>query len=114
MLLIMATVELLTAACLLLKRAAPFKYLCAAWLGGNFLLYRLALTLLKPGMPCKCLGTITDTLHISNRLAGLLLTAVALYLLLGGLWSYARLKRSARRGGEIDSVSAQAIAALDN
>jgi hypothetical protein len=83
-----AVIELAVVACLMSKLPQPIKYLAAAWLGGNFLLYRLALAVLKPGTPCKCLGTITEQLHIDDRAAGLILSLISLYLLTGGFWLY--------------------------
>ena len=95
-LLLVAGIELVMAGCMVSRLALPLKYLCAAWLGGEFLIYRLALAVLKPGTPCKCLGTLTGQLHISERTAGWALTFIAAYLVFGALWFFALSPRTAK------------------
>jgi hypothetical protein len=90
MLLLVAAAESAVAASLIVRIPALYKYLCAAWIGGHFLLYRLALALIAPGRPCKCLGTLTDKIRISDKTAGIILTIISIYLLVGGLWLYLR------------------------
>jgi hypothetical protein len=91
---IVAAIELVIVAFLFSKVAAPLKYLSTAWLGGSFLLYRMALAILKPGTPCKCLGTMTAKLHVDDRMAGLMLTLISCYLVAGGLWLFAGSRRN--------------------
>jgi hypothetical protein len=85
---LIAAFELAIAGALNSRIAVSVKCLCAVWLGGSFLLYRGALALIKPGTPCKCLGTLTDWLHVDERFASLVLVWFAFYLLAGGLWHY--------------------------
>ena len=97
-LILVAAIELGIMAGLVSRISAPMKYLLAAWLGGNFLLYRLALMILQPGQPCKCLGALTEKIHLDDRTAGLLLTLISLYLMAGGLWLYFRHPRPVLEG----------------
>lgn len=97
LLLWVAAAESAVIAMLLSKAPNPFKFLGTAWLGGNFLLYRLALAVLKPGAPCKCLGTVTERLHVNERLASTCLTVISAYLLVGGLYFLAVERRVACR-----------------
>jgi hypothetical protein len=90
LLLLVAAAECAVAGCLIIRVPALYKYLCAAWIGGNFLLYRLALALIAPGRPCKCLGALTDKIRVSDKTAGIILTIISIYLLAGGLWLYLR------------------------
>jgi hypothetical protein len=76
--------------CVLSRLPRAFKHLALVCLGGQFLLYRIALALLKPGTACKCLGTLTEKLHVDDRTAGLFLTVLSLYLVVGGAWFYFR------------------------
>lgn len=89
-LLVVATVEAGVIAALLSRIPTSLKYLSSAWLGGSFLLYRCALSILNPAIPCKCLGNLTERLHIDSRLAGWILTGVAVYLLFGGIYLFLR------------------------
>jgi hypothetical protein len=101
-----AAVELAVVACLASRMATPSKHLSLAWLGGNFLLYRFALALLKPGTPCKCLGSLTEKLHIDTRAATSGLTFISGFLLLGGLWFYSARRRS---GSLVPAAAAQDV-----
>ena len=83
---LVAALELSVAGLLCSRALRPIKCLAAAWLGGSFLLYRVALALLKPGARCKCLGTLAERLHLDDRTAGVILTSIAAFLLVGGLW----------------------------
>lgn len=86
--LIVATIELIITASLISRMHGQVKHLLVAWLGCNFLLYRLALAILKPGTYCKCLGTLTDNLHLNERAVGYVLTVAALYLVIGSMGFY--------------------------
>jgi hypothetical protein len=59
-----------------------------ACLSSNFLAYRFGLFLLGYHKPCNCLGSITESLHISERTADSAAKIIIAYLLLG---SYATL-----------------------
>jgi hypothetical protein len=54
-----------------------------AWIATEFLLYRIGLLLLANPHPCRCLGDVTDALHISPVVADNLMKGVLTYLLVG-------------------------------
>lgn len=89
-LLIVAFIELGIAASLFSNIRPQIAYLLVGWLSANFILYRLALSLLKPGKLCPCLGTITANLHLNDKTASYILSAVALYLFIGSVALYLR------------------------
>lgn len=78
--------ELAVAAYLLFGRNARIKLWLLAWLGVNFLLYRLALAWIAPGKPCPCLGTLAERLPLRPDKVDLLLKLVILYMLGGSLF----------------------------
>jgi hypothetical protein len=59
-----------------------------AWLATCFLFYRLGLSWIGWHKPCNCLGSLTDTLHISPEIADMAMKIILAYLLIG---SYATL-----------------------
>lgn len=59
-----------------------------AWLSTNILIYRFGLIWVGYEMPCRCLGNLTDALHISPAIADNIMKGVLAYLLVG---SYASL-----------------------
>jgi hypothetical protein len=93
MVLATAMLDLGVVAFLLSKAGFQTKYLVTGWLGANFILYRLALSWSSPGKLCPCLGTITETLGISDADANRVLTAVAWYLLIGAIACYAQQRK---------------------
>jgi hypothetical protein len=72
-----------------------------AWLATLFLIYRLGLWWANYPAPCKCLGNLTDALHISPELAGTISKVILAYLLVG---SYAILFRIWRSAAKISPV----------
>jgi hypothetical protein len=64
-----------------------------AWMAANFLVYRVGLWYLGWHRPCICLGSLVDVLNISPLVADVMLTASAVYLLVGSgllLWQLPR------------------------
>jgi hypothetical protein len=59
-----------------------------AWVATNFVLYRASLLWIGYHSPCACLGQLTDTLHISGRIADTFMKFILAYLIFG---SYATL-----------------------
>jgi hypothetical protein len=53
-------IEAAVALYLFFGKSEQIKLVCVAWLGGNFLLYRVAGVLLAVGKPCPCLGSDPD------------------------------------------------------
>jgi len=59
-----------------------------AWLGTDFVIYRIGLLWIDFKKSCPCLGNLTDALHITPQTADTAMKIILAYLLLG---SYATL-----------------------
>jgi hypothetical protein len=92
-----AAIEIGSALCLFTPIRLETKYLLSAWLGANFILYRIALAVFNPGKPCPCLGGASEMLHLSEATTNYLLSAMASYLFLVGLGLYFWQARSLSR-----------------
>lgn len=71
---------------LILGRQPSVKLASIAWLGMNFLAYRLAMWIERPGSPCPCLGNITGKLHIKPSAVAPIVLLISLYMVLGSLY----------------------------
>lgn len=69
-------------------RNQTWPFFVIGWLATSFLVYRIGLWVIGWQKPCKCLGNLTDALHISPRLAEMGMRSILAYLLIG---SYATL-----------------------
>jgi hypothetical protein len=82
-----------------------------AWLGTNFVLYRLGLWWVGYQKPCGCMGNLTDALHITPRTADTIMKVVLVYLLIGSyttlysLWSCARKAASSTESPEAGAAT---------
>ena len=65
------------------RKNLPVKSGAIAWLATMFLIYRLGLWWANYPALCKCLGNLTDALHISPELAGTIAKTILAYLLVG-------------------------------
>lgn len=83
---LVGSVELLLAMYLWRGKNNLIKLIAVAWLGTNFVLYRVAAMMLTVGKPCPCLGSITETLPLKPATLDRLLTAVVFYLFFGSLF----------------------------
>jgi len=72
-------IEAAIAGYLILGRTEKIKLVCVAWLGGNFILYRLAAALLA-------VGSVTEKLPLPPATIDQLLWLVALYLFCGSMF----------------------------
>jgi glycosyltransferase involved in cell wall biosynthesis len=92
-------IELAVAAVCFFSKRVGLKTGLVAWLATNFVVYRIGLLWVGYHKPCNCMGTLTDTLHISPRVADNVMLCVLMYLLIGSyimiLWLWLR-KRSSR------------------
>lgn len=82
--------EVLVAEICLLTKKLQLGLRAVIWLSTVFLVYRLGLWWTDWKQPCRCLGSLTDSLHISPESADLIAKSALAYLLLGGcmiLWS---------------------------
>lgn len=80
--------EFMVAICLLFGKRVDLQVCLLAWLSTNILIYRIGLVWVGYHKPCSCLGTLTDTLHISPKAADSIMKFVLAYFLIG---SYATL-----------------------
>jgi asparagine N-glycosylation enzyme membrane subunit Stt3 len=82
------TLELLIALVCLFGRSFALKVALLAWLSTAFLVYRLGLFWVGYQRPCKCLGNLTDALHVPPGIADACMMAMLVYLIIS---SYAAL-----------------------
>jgi hypothetical protein len=83
LLLIVSTLELITAFICLFSKRIGLQASLVAWLATNFVLYRCALWETGYKKPCSCLGNLTDALHIATQTADTTMKIILCYLLLG-------------------------------
>jgi len=53
------------------------------WLTANFVIYRFLLLLVRGHPQANCIGSLTDPLHLSRGMPGLIVSGILLYFLLG-------------------------------
>lgn len=82
-LLLAALVELGVTAYLLAGDSRQTKLFLVLWLSSAFILYRLLLAHLAPGVPCPCLGTVTANMGIRQTTADAVLKVLIAYMFLG-------------------------------
>jgi len=76
-------VELITAAYLWLGNSEVIKLVWIAWLGGNFVLYRVASVLFVVGRPCPCLGSMTERIPLKPGTISNILGGIVIYMIFG-------------------------------
>ena len=92
-------IEAAIALLVLIGRNPSIKLVLVAWLGANFVLYRLATVLLTVGKPCPCLGSITEKLPLRPETVDRILGGVVLYLFLGSCLFLMGLRKQAESAG---------------
>lgn len=80
---IVGTIEFVIAVICLCGKQAGLQLSLVAWLSTVFLIYRIGLLWIGYQQPCKCLGNLTDALHIPESLANQTMQVILFYLLLG-------------------------------
>ncbi len=85
-LVVIGAIELAIALLLVFGRNETVKLVCVAWLGGNFLLYRVAAVLLTVGKLCPCLGSITEKIPLKPATIDHILKGIVMYLIFGSLF----------------------------
>lgn len=103
-----AGLEILTACLCFLRKSSRLAIISVAWLCTSFLFYRVGLWWIGWKQPCKCMGTITDALHIDAQTADYIAVVLLGYMLIG---SYGILLVEYRRSRLKTEESAEAIAA---
>jgi hypothetical protein len=107
LLLVVGLLELFIAFSCLFTERRRFSLLAVAWMSTNFLMYRLGLWFIGWHRPCRCMGNLTDLLHISPQVADNLMRGVLAYLLVGSygilLWEWR--KSRTQRGEPMTSAA---------
>lgn len=83
LLIVAAGLEILVSIICFCKTSSALKMVAVGWISTNFLLYRIALHVVDYHKPCKCLGDLTDALHLSSQTAEMFTTIILAYLLIG-------------------------------
>lgn len=84
-LLSVASVEIIVAACLLASQNNRLRSASLLWLSGNYMAYRTALHFSNIKKPCHCLGNITDALHVAPDVANTAEWLIMGYFICGSL-----------------------------
>jgi hypothetical protein len=105
---IIGIVELTLALICFFSRRVNVQAGLLAWLATTFAAYRLALLWLNQ-KPCRCLGSLTDALHISPTIADNVMKSVLAYLLIGsyGILFHQWWKRKAEGRMQNDEVKSE-------
>lgn len=80
---LLGSLEVLVALACFFHNSLPLRLGLVASLATCFLAYRLGLDWMGYQLPCRCIGTLTDALHISTHTADIAMKVVLAYLLLG-------------------------------
>jgi len=84
---IVGLLELAVAAVCMLDRSLLLRQiLLLTWISSAFLFYRLCVEFIGYTEPCRCLGTLTDSLHLLPQTGKRLLTGMLAYILCGSYW----------------------------
>ncbi len=104
---LVGAVELLIALYVWRGRSDFTKLVMIAWLGGNFILYRVAALLLTVGKPCPCLGSITEKIPLKPATIDHCLVGIAVYLFAGSAAFLVTMGKRARRSSATDTADHQ-------
>jgi len=83
LMLIVGIIELIISGLCLYGKCNRLATVLVAWLATSFLVYRIGLWLTDWRHPCRCLGDLTNALHISPEAASIALKVALTYLLIG-------------------------------
>jgi len=103
-----AAIELAAAGVSLSYRSRMWPVALIAWLSTLFALYRGSAWFLAEGKPCPCLGALTETLQMPQRVADGVMLLLLAYLIVGSysiLWCNAVVLRKGRDSDENAPVS---------
>ncbi len=76
-------VELVTVGVCLFSRSQQLSLALIAWLTTIFLVYRIGFWWVGWHRPCRCMGNLTDALHIPPQTADTVMKIILAYLLIG-------------------------------
>ena len=89
LMLVIGAIEMAIVCVCVVFRKTRVPLVVLAWFSTCLLCYRIGLHWLGWKEPCRCLGTLTDALHVSPRLADKAMVYILIYLLIGSyglLW----------------------------
>jgi hypothetical protein len=101
-----AATELICAVAVLSSSHWWFKGLVLAWLGANFLVYRVALHFSGSAMPCPCLGQLGAQFGLSHVEMEAITKGMLLYLLAAGAFLLIRHRPRAQSRPAVTSTQA--------
>ena len=105
LMLLVGVAELLIALVCFVESLRHLCLVSVAWLSTCFLVYRIGLWWIDWQQPCRCLGRLTDVLHISPTTADNLMKGLLIYLLLGSYGLLWRCYRSSETPALPDGTS---------
>ena len=85
-LLLVGTIEMGIYFLILLAADPGLKLVALAWLGSNFLLYRIAVKTLNLGTICPCMGSLTSMLPVRPAIIDEILSVAAFYIFVGSFF----------------------------
>jgi hypothetical protein len=89
--------EMIVAALCLFSKRIVLQAAIVAWMATSFGVYRLSLWWIGYQKPCQCLGSLTETLHISPTIADVTMKCILAYLIAGSyaalLWLWVRYRK---------------------
>jgi hypothetical protein len=88
LMLLVGVLELIIAEVCLLTNKPKVSTEMVLWISSLFLVYRIGLWAVGWHRPCRCLGSLTDALHISPEAADMAAKCLLAYLLVGGVTVY--------------------------
>jgi|ERR1017187_709782 hypothetical protein len=84
---IVGIIELIISGLCLSNKFSRYATILVAFISTDFLVYRIGLWLADWSRPCRCLGDLTDALHISPQIASIALKVALVYLLIGSYFT---------------------------
>jgi hypothetical protein len=84
---IVGIIELIISGLCLSNKCSRYATILVACISTNFLIYRIGLWLVDWRHPCRCLGNLTEVLHISPQTASIALKVALAYLLIGSYFT---------------------------
>jgi predicted RNA-binding Zn-ribbon protein involved in translation (DUF1610 family) len=94
--LLVGGLELVVALVCLFGKQVNFRISWLAWLATDYLIFQIGLLTMHCHPQATCVGGLTDPLHLSRGMTGLVMPLAPIYLLLGSYWAMYRLWRKGR------------------
>ena len=106
LLLSVATLELAAASICFYSRNFRLNHYLIAWIATNFLIYRIALWFLGWEGNCRCLGSLTEVLNISDEVADVVSLLFMSFLLTG---SYVKIAAKKFGGSSCENCAPETV-----